>query len=48
MLWSEYLGSPQIHLLKSKLTKMLALGGGAFAKCLCHEGRALVSGITAL
>ena len=45
LVWCESLCFPQIH-IKILTSKVMALGGGAFGKCLGHDGGALTSGIS--
>ena len=37
---------PQIHMLRSRPLEMMALGGGAFGRCLSPDGGALIDEIS--
>lgn len=45
ILWSEFL---RIHMLKSQLAKMMALGSGIFRRCYSYEGGAFMNGLMPL
>lgn len=47
LLWSESFCPPQIH-VENLMPNVMVLGGGHLGIWLCHEGRALMNGISTL
>ena len=48
VLWSECLCPPKIHVEILTPPKVIISGGETFGRCLSHEGRTLMNGISVL